>query len=341
MDYYNRNGRGSVHVSQSSPCTRCGHVHLQGQCRALNALCFNCSRVGHFKVVCWFEGNTHKSAKSKQRDAERMQTLIFKKTSEVLPFWDVPNDELCSFFPKNMGMVKQYHVKLQKAYVASLCDKEEYVKVMTNLQVKLEDAQNQLSREQRRRHDAEQQIHRGELQLERVKDRLTLCEQQKTEAEIQSSKLVQIDQDQKSKISQLESKMFDLENKIRTMELEIKSLTFQRNEIYYFNSKALNYAFDARERYKAVKEELVHVLNTLYKMTASAVRPRRNFECGRCGSSSFHEHPKCMSQGKTCAICGKSNHFAAACRKILEPIEADSSVLDILRRLDETLPPRK
>ena len=185
-------------------------------------------------------------------------------------------------------MVKQYHVKLQKAYVASLSDKQDYAKTKSNLQMKLEDAQNQLSREQRRRHDAEQQIHREELQLERVKDRLTLCEQQKTDAEIQSSKLVQIDQDQKSQISQLESKMFDLETKIRTMELEIKSLTFQRNEIYYFNSKALNYAFDARERYKAVKEELVHVLNTLYKMTTSAVRPRRNFECGRCGSSSFH-----------------------------------------------------
>ena len=96
----------------------------------------------------------------------------------------------------------------------------------------------------------------------------------------------------------------------------------------------MDYAFNARERYKAVKEELVHVLNTLYKM----IRPRRNFECGRCGSSSFHEHPKCMSQGKTCAIRGKSNHFAAACRKILEPIEADSSVLDILGRLhDENL----
>ena len=341
MDYYNRNGRGSVHVSQSSPCTHCGHVHLRRQCRALNALCFNCSRVGHFKAVCWFKGNMLKSAKSKQRDAERMQAFIVKKTSEILPFWDVPNDELCSFFPKNTGMVKQYHVKLQKAYVASLCDKEEYVKAKTNLQVKLEDAQNQLSREQRRRHDAEQQIHREELQLERVKARLTFCEQQKTDAEIQSSKLVQKDQDQKTQISELESKMFDSESKIRNMELEIKSLTFQRNKIYYFNSKALDYAFDARERYKAVKEELVHVLNTLYKMTASAVRPRRNFECGRCGSSSFHEHPKCMSQGKTCVICGKSNHFAAACRKILEPIEADSSVLDILRRLDETLPPRK
>ena len=288
MDYYNRNGRGSVHVSRSSPCTRCGHVHLLGQCRALNTLCFNCSRVGHFKAVCWFKGNVIKSVKSKQRDAERIQKFIFRKTSEVLPFWDVPNDELSSFFPKNAGMVEHCHV-------AALCKKEEYIEAKTNLQVKLEDAQNQLSREQRRRHDAEQQIHREELQLERVKARLTLCEQQKTDAEIQSSKLVQKDQDQKSQISELESKMFDSKSKIRNMELEIKSLTFQRNEIYYFNSIALDYAFDARERYKA---------NRLYKMTASAVRPRSNFECGRCGSSSFHENRKSISKNKTCAICG-------------------------------------
>ena len=212
-------------MSCSSPCTRCGQVHLLGQCRALNALCFNCSRVGHFKAVCWFKGNMLKSAKSKQRDAERIQTFIFRKTSEMLPFWDVSNDELSSFFPKNAGMVEQCQVKMQKAHVAALCEKEEYIEAETNLQMKLQDAQNQLNREQRRRHDAEQQIHRGELQLERVKDRLTLCEQQKTDAEIQSSKLVQIDQDQKSQISQLESKMFDLESKIRTMELEIKNLT--------------------------------------------------------------------------------------------------------------------
>ena len=39
------------------------------------------------------------------------------------------------------------------------------------------------------------------------------------------------------------------------MELEINSLTFQRNEIFYFDSKAMDYAFEQRERYKAVKEE--------------------------------------------------------------------------------------
>ena len=70
-------------MSRSSLCTQCGQVYLLGQCRDMNALCFNCSRVGHFKAVCWFKGSVVKSVKSKLRDAERMQTFIFRKTSEV------------------------------------------------------------------------------------------------------------------------------------------------------------------------------------------------------------------------------------------------------------------
>ena len=98
----------------------------------------------------------------------------------VLPFRDVPKDELSSFFPKNAGMVDKCQVKMQKVLVAALCEKEEYIEAKTNLQMKLQDAQNQLNREQRRRHNAEKQMQREELQLERVKASLTLCEQQKT-----------------------------------------------------------------------------------------------------------------------------------------------------------------
>ena len=55
-----------MHVSHSFSCTGCGQLHLLGQCRALNALCFNRSKVGHFNGVCWFKGNMLKSVKSKQ-----------------------------------------------------------------------------------------------------------------------------------------------------------------------------------------------------------------------------------------------------------------------------------
>ena len=183
MEYNYRNSTGFVNLMNNSPCMRCGQFHLRGQCRAVNAQCFNCSRVGHFKVVCWFKGNVVKSVKSKQRDAERMQTFIFRKTLEVLPFWDVPNDELSSFFPKNTGMVEQCQVKLQKAHVAALCDKEENVKTKSNLHVKLGDAQNLLSREQQRRQDAEQKVHTVEVQMERIEERLTCYDQQTIDLE--------------------------------------------------------------------------------------------------------------------------------------------------------------
>ena len=152
-----------------------------------------------------------------------------------------------------------------KAHMAALCDKEEYPKTKTNFKLKLEDSQNQLSREQRRRHDAVQQIHHEELQLEQVKNRLTLREQQKTDAEIQSLKLVQNNQDQKSQISELEPKVFNSGSKMPDKELEIKSLTFQRNEIFYFDSKAMDYAFEQRERYKAVKAAYSVTMNIFRK----------------------------------------------------------------------------
>ena len=55
-------------------------------------------------------------------------------------------------------MVEQCLVKMQKSQVAALCEKVEYAEAKTILQMKLKDAQNQLNREQRRRHDAKQQI---------------------------------------------------------------------------------------------------------------------------------------------------------------------------------------
>ena len=72
---------------------------------------------------------------------------------------------------------------------------------------------------------------------------------------------MQSNPDKKSQTSELESKVFNSESKMRDMEFEINSLTFQRNEIFYFDSKAMDYAFEQIERYKAVKEELVRVLH--------------------------------------------------------------------------------
>ena len=324
----------------NSPCMRCGQFHLRGQCRAVNEQCFNCSRSGHFKAVCEFKGNVLKSARSKQRDAERMKTFIAKKTAEMLPFWNISGDELSSFFPKNTGISEHFQMKLKKAENAVLHLTAECSDARLNYQIKQQDAQNLLSREQRRRHDAEQKVHRVELQIERMEERLTSSDQQKIDFENKNSELVGKIMEQKSEIEQLEFKVHTSDNRIRTMELYIKDLKFQRNEIFYFNSKALGLLTEFRKHHNAVKQELVEALNKLYKMTATSFRGRRNFECDRCGSSCFHEHSNCISRGNTCAVCGKSNHLAAVCRERLEPITADASVLKLLDMLAITLPPR-
>ena len=84
-----------------------------------------------------------------------MKTFIAKKTAEMLPFWNISGDELSSFFPKNTGISEHFQMKLQKAENAVLHLTAECSDARLNYQIKQQDAQNLLSREQRRRHKAE------------------------------------------------------------------------------------------------------------------------------------------------------------------------------------------
>ena len=329
-----------MNLMNNVPCMRCGQFYFARTVSCCECTLLQLSRSGHFKAVCEFKGNVLKSARTKKRDAERMKLFIAKKTAEMLPFWNISGDELSSFFPKNTVISEHFQMKLQKAEITVLHLIDEFSDAQLNYRIKQQDAQNLLSRDQRRRHDAEQKVHRAELQIERMEERLTCYDQQKIILENKNSELVQKIQEQKSEIEQLEFKVHTSDNKIRTMELDINDLKFQRNEIFYFNSKALGLLTEFRKHHNAVKQELVDVLNKMYKMTAPLFHGRRNFECGRCGSSCFHEHSNCISRGNTCAVCGKSNHFAAVCRERLEPIMADASVLKHLDMLKIILPPR-
>ena len=191
MEYYNRNSTGFVNLVNNSLCLRCGQFHLRGQCHAVNAQCFNCSRSGHVRAVCEFKRNVLKSVTSKQRDAERMKTFIAKKIAEMLPFWNISGDELSLFFPTNTGILEHFQMKLQKAENAVLHLTAECSDDRLNYQIKQQDAQNLLSREQRRRHDAEKKVHRVELQMERMEERLMCYNQQKIDLENKNSELVQ------------------------------------------------------------------------------------------------------------------------------------------------------
>ena len=82
----------------------------------------------------------------------------------MLLFWNISGDELSWFLPKNKGISEHFQMKLQKADNAVLHHTAECSDAQLNYKIKQQDSQNLLSREQRRRHDAEQKAHRVELQ---------------------------------------------------------------------------------------------------------------------------------------------------------------------------------
>ena len=128
-----------------------------------------------------------------------------------------------------MGNLQYFQIKLQKAENAVLCFIAQFSDTPLNNKIKLQDAQNLLSREQRQRHDAEQKIHRDGLQIEQMEEQLTCCDLQKLDLENENSELVLTILEQKSEIEQSEFKVHISDNKIRTMELDIKDLKTSKN----------------------------------------------------------------------------------------------------------------
>ena len=81
----------------STSCTRCGYVHVYGQCRALKATCNRCFLVGHYARLCYTkkQNASIKSETKKQRDIERMTNFVRKKTFQSnLPFYNVEDEYL-------------------------------------------------------------------------------------------------------------------------------------------------------------------------------------------------------------------------------------------------------
>ena len=91
---------------------RCGRTHKFGNCRAYNATCNKCHRMGHFARVCR-SGNINlpKSTRTKQRDMQRMSEFIRKKTAEYnFPF----HNEDTSYL-QNQGFNSLSHGQQQSA----------------------------------------------------------------------------------------------------------------------------------------------------------------------------------------------------------------------------------
>ena len=130
------------------------------------AQCNNNTKLGHFATLCWFKENRRKSGRSKQRDTERMTTFIFKKPAEMLPFFGVSTVELTSFFPKNDCIKENPQREFQEVCRSASLEKADFLSTQMNLQIKLMDVRNQLTKEQGRRQRPEQCRNVAERKLE-------------------------------------------------------------------------------------------------------------------------------------------------------------------------------
>ena len=110
------------------------------------AWCNICTKLGHFAVVCWFKEHKHKSARSKQRDTERMTTFINKKTEEMLSFFGVSTDDLTAFFPKNACMKETHQKEPQELQRSASREKADFFSTQMGIQTKLPDIPNQLTK---------------------------------------------------------------------------------------------------------------------------------------------------------------------------------------------------
>ena len=336
MEYHMWNFNRFVPLRTNSPCYRCGQYHLAGQCRARYAQCNICTKLGHFAVVCWFKDDKRKTVKSKQRDTERMTTFINKKTAEMLPFFGVSTNELTAFFPKNAYMKENHQRELQELRRSASRERAGFLSTQMKLQTKLTDAGNQLTKEQGQRQRAENDRNVLERKLEQMEEKFDSCRERNSNLESGNSKLQGQILDLKSNTETFQMELQNSNRQILNQNSNVKELTRQRNDVYLFNYKFTNYTMELKKQYEIVKQELFTVLGNLYSRDRS-YRPHRNFECGRCGSATYHNHANCIARGKTCDICGRPNHLAVVCKNEVMPIEVESSTLALLGRLEDQL----
>ena len=135
----------------------------------------------HFKVVCKRTEIRLKSARSKQRDSERIAAFICKKTAESLPFSEIDNEELSSCFPKNSGVQENFLQKLRGVQESALRDKEDILLKQKNLRIKLADSQNLVIKLRRGYQNIQEEMHLQEYKVEKTEEKLDLCEQRNSE----------------------------------------------------------------------------------------------------------------------------------------------------------------
>ena len=352
MDY-REGGDIRRRMTSFNTCFRCGHYHLFGQCRALTGKCFSCFQTGHFRKVCRNNTKQFKSSKAKERDSVRMAEFIRKKTAESLPFNSTSNEELFSCLPVHSSMHDSYQKQLDNAHewVFELLSKEEDLKQQLqelqesalrdktdihskqeSMRTKLEEAKNLECNLRRSRDSLRDTLHREEYKLEKTEEKLIAIEKQNADLERKSLELQTRLAALETETEQLHSEVRDSKRTIENKTSELQEITGQRDALFRYFWETDFHEFRLLSQ-QAQEREFCWLLDNLCYKSKEANKSNGHFECGRCGSFSFHSQTDCVAMGSSCGLCKKSNHFSNSCRNALKIKN------DICRKIKSDTPP--
>ena len=125
--------------------------------------------------------------------------------------------------------------------------------------------------------------------------------------------------------------------------METSKTTKERDELYKFVHGLRIYMVKLKEVYDQTNIEFENALEHMYsRIREPDSRSNRNFQCRKCGCSTFHKSSDCLAKRYTkCLMCGKSNHLTVACEKGLIPVPISDFTLNLLNRLDREAYERK
>ena len=267
-----------------------------------------------------------------------MVTFIRKKTAESLPFNSISNEELFACLPMHSSIHVNYQKELdnanewvfellsiqeslkqqlQELQESALRDKTDILSKHESMKTKLEEAKNLECNLRRSRDSLRDTLHLEEHKLEKTEEKLTTIEKRNTDLERKSLELQTHVAALETETEQLRSEMRDSKRTIENKTSELQEITEQRDALFQYFWETDFHEFRLLSQ-QAQEREFFWLLDIICYKSKEANKPNSHFECGRCGSFSFHSQGDCVAMGSSCGLCNKSNHFSNMCRNALK-----------------------
>ena len=267
-----------------------------------------------------------------------MVTFIRKKTAESLPFSSISSEELFACLPMHSSIHVNYQKELDNAHEwvfellskqeslkqqlqelqeSALRDKTDILSKQESMKTKLEEVKNLECNLRRSRDSLRDTLHREEYKLEKTQEKLTTIEKRNADLERKSSELQTRLATLETETEQLHTEIQDSKRTIENKTSELQEITGQRDALFQYFWETDFHEFRLLSQHAQEREFLWLLDNVCYK-SKQANKSNGHFECGRCGSFSFHSQADCVAMGSSCGLCNKSNHFSNSCRNALK-----------------------